>query len=70
MIPILCDYHISLCYLFALEVVSGHDFWTHLKMCWRKFDLLPLILRSGNVIDEMGCYVASMPVVMKFGTTD
>ena len=27
MIPILCGYHISFCYFFALEVVRGHDFW-------------------------------------------
>ena len=27
MIPILCGYHISFCYFFALEMVRGHDFW-------------------------------------------
>ena len=31
---------------FALEVVRGHDFWTHLKMCHGRFDLVPLILNN------------------------
>ena len=52
--PFLFGYHISFCYFFALEVVRGHDFWTHLKMCMELVDLLPLILNNGTVSDEMG----------------
>ena len=37
-----------------LEVMRGHDFWTHLKMCVVIFDLLPPILESGTVSGEMG----------------
>ena len=36
------------------EVIRGHDFWTHLKMCVIIFDLLPPILQSGTVSGEMG----------------
>ena len=39
---------------FALKVMRGHDFWTHLKMCVIIFDLLPPILESGTVSGEMG----------------
>ena len=31
--PFLFGYHISFCYVFAVEVVRGHDFWPHLEMC-------------------------------------
>ena len=31
--PFLFGYHISFCWIFALKVVRGHNFWTHLKMC-------------------------------------
>ena len=31
--PFLFGYHISFCWIFALEVVRSHKFWTHLKMC-------------------------------------
>ena len=41
--------HISFCCFFALEVMRGHDFWTHLKMCVIIFDLLPPILESRTV---------------------
>ena len=51
--PFLFGYHISFCYLFALKLVSGHDFWTHLKMCVIIFDLLPLILNNEIVSVEM-----------------
>ena len=51
--PFLFECHISFCYFFALEVVKGHDFWTHLKMCVITFDLLPLIFNSGTVNGEM-----------------
>ena len=43
--PFLFGCDISLCY-FALKMVRGHDFWTHLEMCWQIFDLLPLICRN------------------------
>ena len=52
--PFLFGCHISFCYFFALEMVRGHDFWTHLKMCVARFDPLPLILENGTVSDEMG----------------
>ena len=52
--PILFGCHISFCCFFALEVMSGQDFWTHLKMCVIIFDLLPLILDNGTVSGEMG----------------
>ena len=51
--PFVFGYHISLCSIFALEEVRGHEFWTHLKMCVLIFDLLPLILNSGTVNGEM-----------------
>ena len=44
--PFLFGCHISFCCFFALEVVRGHYFWTHLKMCVVIFDLLPPILGS------------------------
>ena len=50
----LFGYHISFCYIFALNVMRGHDFWTHLKMCVIIFDLLPPILENGTVSGEMG----------------
>ena len=31
---------------FALEVMRGHDFWTHLQMCMESVDLLPPLLES------------------------
>ena len=36
------------------EVMRGHVFWTHLKMCVIIFDLLPPILESETVSGEMG----------------
>ena len=70
MISILCGCHISFWHFIILEVVMGHDFWTHLKMCMESLDLLTLIWSNQNVIDEMGSYVALMPMVMKFGSID
>ena len=52
--PFLFGYHISFCWIFALEVVRGHNFWTHLKMCTKRSDLLPSILNNGTVDGEMG----------------
>ena len=52
--PFLFGCHISFCSFFALEVMRGHDFWTHLKMCVVIFNLLPPILDSGTVSGEMG----------------
>ena len=52
--PFLFGCHISFCCFFALEVMRGHDFWTHLKMCLESVDLLPPILESGTVSGEMG----------------
>ena len=52
--PFLFGCHISFCCFFALEVMRGHDFWTHLKMCVVIFDLLSPILESGTVSGEMG----------------
>ena len=52
--PFLFGCHISFCCFFALEVMRGHDFWTHLKMHVIIFDLLPPILESGTVSGEMG----------------
>ena len=63
----LFGYHISFCYFFALEVMRCHDFWTGLKMCSGRFDLLPFILKNGTVSDEMR---SLMPMVMKFGQSD
>ena len=31
---------------FALEVMRGHDLWTHLQTCTESVDLLPPILES------------------------
>ena len=36
------------------EVMRGHDFWTHLKICVVIFDLLPPISESRTVSGEMG----------------
>ena len=33
--------HISFYWFFALEVMRGHDFWTHLQTCTELVDLLP-----------------------------
>ena len=52
--PFLFGCHISFCCFFALEVVRGRDFLTHLKMCVVIFNLLPPILESGTVSGEMG----------------
>ena len=52
--PFVFGYHISLCSIFALKEVRGHEFWTHLKMCILIFDLLSLILNNGTVNGEMG----------------
>ena len=52
--PFLFGYYISSSYLFALKVVRGHEFWTHLKMCVVIFDLLLPILENGTVSGEMG----------------
>ena len=52
--PFLFEYHISFCYIFALEEVRGHEFWTCLKMCILIFDLLPFILNNRTVNGEMG----------------
>ena len=52
--PFLFGYHISFCYFFALEVVRGHDFWKHPKMCWRIFDPLTKMLNNGTVSGKMG----------------
>ena len=51
--PFVFGYHISLCFIFALEEVKGHEFWTHLKMCVLIFDLLSLILNNGTGNGEM-----------------
>ena len=52
--PFLFGCHISFCYFFALEVMRGHNFWTHLKMCIVIFDLLSPILENRAVSGEMG----------------
>ena len=51
--PFLFGYHISFCYFFALEVVRGHEFWTHLETCMELLDLLPLTLTNGIVNGKM-----------------
>ena len=51
--PFLFECHISFCYFFALEVVRGHNFWTHLETCMELSDLLLLTLTNGTVCDEM-----------------
>ena len=68
--PFLFGCHISFCCFFALKVMRGHDFWTHLKMCLELVDLLPPILESRTVSGEMGSLVALMPVVIEFGPCD
>ena len=50
---ILFGCHTSFCYIFALEVMRGHGFWTHLETCTELLDLLPAILNSGTVSGEM-----------------
>ena len=52
--PFLFGCHISFCCFFALKVMRGHDFWTHLKMGVVIFNLLPPILDNGTVSGEMG----------------
>ena len=52
--PYLFECHISFCYIFAVEEVRGHEFWTHLKMFIQIFDLLPFLLNNGTVNGEMG----------------
>ena len=44
--PFLFGCHISFYWFFALEVMSGHEFWTHLQTCTELVDLLPPILES------------------------
>ena len=34
--------------LLHFEVVRGHDFWTHFKVCMELVDLLPPILDNGT----------------------
>ena len=68
--PFLFECHISFCCFFALEVMRGHDFWTHLKMFVVIFNLLPPILEIGTVSGEMGSEVALMPVVIEFDPCD
>ena len=51
--PLLFGCHISFYCFFALEVVRGHDFCTHLQMCPELVDLLPPILDNGTVSGEM-----------------
>ena len=51
--PSLFGCHISLSSIFAFKEVRSHEFWRHLKMYRRIFDLLPLILNSGTVSGEM-----------------
>ena len=59
MCPVIRD-HICLGVIFHsvaflhLEVVRGHDFWTHLQMCLELVDLLAPILDNGTVSGEMG----------------
>ena len=47
--PFLFGCHISFYWFFALEVMRGHEFWTHLQTCPELVDLLPPILESGTV---------------------
>ena len=47
--PFLFGCHISFYWFFALEVMRGHEFWTHLQTCLELVDLLPPILESGTV---------------------
>ena len=64
--PFLFGYHISLCYIFALEEVRGHEFCMHLKMFILIFDLLPFMVNNETVDGEMRSYVTLMSVVIKF----
>ena len=68
--PFLFGCHISFYWFFALEVMRGHEFWTHLQTCTELVDLFPPILESGTVSGEMGSEVALMPMVIKFGPSD
>ena len=52
--PFLFGCHISFYCFFALEVVKGHDFWTHLQRCTELVDLLSPIVESGTVSGETG----------------
>ena len=51
MCQVICDHFCfgvafhSVCF-FALEVMRGHDLWTHLQMCPESVDLFPPILES------------------------
>ena len=47
--PFLFGCHISFYWFFALEVMRGHEFWTHLQTYMELVDLLPPILESGTV---------------------
>ena len=58
--PFLFGYHISFCYIFAVEEVRGHDFWTHFKMCVQIFDLLPLLLDNETVNGEMRSVISGI----------
>ena len=51
--PFLFGYHISLCYIFELKEVRGHEFWMHLKMFILIFNLLLFILNNETVDCEM-----------------
>ena len=66
----LFGYYIFFCWIFALKVVRGYEFWTHLKMCVITFHQLPLTLNNGTGNSEMGSQVALMPVVIKFDQSD
>ena len=44
--PFLFGCHISFYWIFALEVMRGHEFWAHLQTCPELVDLLPPILES------------------------
>ena len=68
--PFLFECHISFCYIFAVEEVRGHEFWTYLKMFIQIFDLLPFLLNNETMNSEMGSQVALMPVVIKFSPSD
>ena len=52
--PFLFGCYISFYWFFALEVMRGHEFWTHLQTCPELVDLLPPILESRSVNGEMG----------------
>ena len=44
--PFLFGCHISFYWFFALKVMRGHYFWTHLQMCPKLVELLPPLLES------------------------